>query len=222
MTRCFVIGNGPSLAKMNLDRMAGEVSIGCNRIDLMYPKTKWRPTHWVSIERTRQDLNWDDIIIEHLDLGIETYIFEQYWGVVGGTLPLDHPRLHILKMCNHESPNGQRGNRSWVAPDWHLPTLCRWHHTGIAAIQLAVREGFNPIYVVGHDGDYVDKLGESHFLPEYECRQMRTIQQARVLNKVLDIAHTKTEEECKKRGVRIFNAGLVPLIYPSVNYEELF
>ena len=45
--RIFLIGNGPSLNDMNLDLLENEDTIAMNRIELIYPKTKWRPTYYV-------------------------------------------------------------------------------------------------------------------------------------------------------------------------------
>jgi len=45
--RCFVLGNGPSLAKTDLSRISGEVSFGLNRIYLLFEETPFRPTYHV-------------------------------------------------------------------------------------------------------------------------------------------------------------------------------
>lgn len=58
MTRAFVVGNGPSLKDMCLDKLVGEVTFAMNRIDLLYGPapdygirgTVWRPTYYVFIE----------------------------------------------------------------------------------------------------------------------------------------------------------------------------
>ena len=44
--RVFLVGNGPSLNDMNLDLLENEDSIAMNRIELIYEKTKWRPTYY--------------------------------------------------------------------------------------------------------------------------------------------------------------------------------
>lgn len=40
----LVVGNGPSLNKTPLDDFAGVPSIGMNKIDMIYPRTIWRPS----------------------------------------------------------------------------------------------------------------------------------------------------------------------------------
>jgi len=40
----LVVGNGPSLNKTPLEEFAGVPSVGMNKIDLMYSRTRWRPS----------------------------------------------------------------------------------------------------------------------------------------------------------------------------------
>ena len=56
--RIFLVGNGPSLNNMNLDLLENEYSIGMNRIELLYPTTKWRPTHYIFTSSNCQDSKW--------------------------------------------------------------------------------------------------------------------------------------------------------------------
>ena len=44
--RCFVIGNGPSLSQTDLTRLAGEVTIGCNNLFLMFDRMGFLPTFY--------------------------------------------------------------------------------------------------------------------------------------------------------------------------------
>lgn len=45
--RCFIIGNGPSLRIEDLDKLTGEYTFATNKIDCLFPKTKWRPTYYI-------------------------------------------------------------------------------------------------------------------------------------------------------------------------------
>ena len=49
--RCVVIGNGPSLNKMDLGRLADEFTFGLNRIYLMEDKLGFEPTYYAAINR---------------------------------------------------------------------------------------------------------------------------------------------------------------------------
>ena len=47
--RCFIVANGPSLLKTNLDLLANEITFGLNRIYLNFDKSSFRPTYYVSV-----------------------------------------------------------------------------------------------------------------------------------------------------------------------------
>src|SRR5699024_7865108 len=44
--RCFIIGNGPSLRAEDLDKLKNEITFACNRINLIFDQTDWRPTYY--------------------------------------------------------------------------------------------------------------------------------------------------------------------------------
>ncbi|AKH67846.1 Protein of unknown function DUF115 [Spongiibacter sp. IMCC21906] len=54
----LIIGNGPSLNNTPLDDFEGCASIGMNKIDLIYSKTKWRPSLVVCLNNLVVQQNW--------------------------------------------------------------------------------------------------------------------------------------------------------------------
>jgi len=54
----LVIGNGPSLNKTPLDDFISIPSIGMNKIDLLFPHVKWRPTYIVCINNFVVRQHW--------------------------------------------------------------------------------------------------------------------------------------------------------------------
>jgi hypothetical protein len=47
--RCFILGNGPSLASMDLSLLRGETTFGMNRIYLLFPSLGFRTTYYVAV-----------------------------------------------------------------------------------------------------------------------------------------------------------------------------
>jgi hypothetical protein len=47
--RCFILGNGPSLARMDLEHLKGEYTFGLNRIYLLFGQLQFEPTYYVCI-----------------------------------------------------------------------------------------------------------------------------------------------------------------------------
>lgn len=44
--RCFIIGNGPSLRMLDLEKLINEYTFACNSIYALYQNTYWRPTFY--------------------------------------------------------------------------------------------------------------------------------------------------------------------------------
>ncbi len=59
--RCFVIGNGPSLAIADLERLTGEVTFASNKIYLLFEQTPWRPSYYVAEDDHFIQQHGDDI-----------------------------------------------------------------------------------------------------------------------------------------------------------------
>ncbi len=60
--RCIIIGNGPSLNKMDLSFLEHEISFGTNRIYLIFEKWKFRPTYYVSVNPLVIEQSAEDIL----------------------------------------------------------------------------------------------------------------------------------------------------------------
>lgn len=146
--RCFIMGNGPSLNKMDLNRLQSEYVWGTNKIYFLFDRINWRPSFYVAVDtRVVPDIAAD---IRDLTLSLhQTYFFfpkrfreknvirsEQniYWY---NEVPLDESDL----------PGGMFTDNAtrWVSS---VRTVT------VAALQMAVYLGFNPIYLIGCDTSY--------------------------------------------------------------------
>ncbi len=160
--RCFVVGNGKSLTPADLDLIAGQPSIACNRINLLYPQTKWRPSIYVHPESLAPDLPF---IRENIELGIECYLGEHFAKPPKGVMDLDDaPNIHWIKECWHHLLNFDSRE---VLDEWHLPQLCTFGGSVNIAMQIAYLKGFDEVVLLGCDLEYKDKK-PSHMHPDYE------------------------------------------------------
>ncbi|MBE0577397.1 MAG: DUF115 domain-containing protein [Desulfuromonadales bacterium] len=48
---CFILGNGPSLNKIDLDQLSEYYTFGLNKIFLLFDKVNYRPTYHVAVNR---------------------------------------------------------------------------------------------------------------------------------------------------------------------------
>lgn len=157
--KCVIVGNGTSLSVDQLDLIhkADIASIACNRINLIYPLTRWRPTTYIHPESVAPDAPY---IQENIDLGIECYIGEHYrkFGVI------DAPNVKWIKDCHHHL----LPFHSEELPDeWHMPQPCTFGGSVNFAMQVAVLKGFTDLILIGCDLKYKTR-NRSHFDPRYE------------------------------------------------------
>ena len=48
--RCYIMGNGPSLNRMDLSRLAGETVFACNAAFLLFDRITWRPQYYACVD----------------------------------------------------------------------------------------------------------------------------------------------------------------------------
>jgi len=158
--RYFVVGNGKSLQTSQLDLIIGQPSIACNRINLVYPETKWRPTVYVHPESLAPDLPF---IQENIDLGIECYLGEHFAEPPRGKLGLkDAPNINWINDCHHHLYNFDSPE---VPDEWHM--ICTFGGSVNVAMQVAFLKGATEIVLLGCDLEYRDKK-PSHMHRDYE------------------------------------------------------
>lgn len=155
--RCYIIGNGITLKETNLDRIAGQPSIACNRINLMYPDTVWRPSIYVHPESLAPDMPF---IQENVDMGIPCYLGEHF-QILGLK---DAPNIKWIKDCHHHLVNFDNPD---LPDEWHLPQLCSFGGSVNVAMQVAVQCGYDELVLLGCDLLYKTR-NRSHFHPDYE------------------------------------------------------
>ena len=216
MTRCFVVGNGPSLARTNLDLIKDEISYGMQRIHLIYPKTTWRPTYWVCADKDKGvDDRWLEDAMFHLKQGYPCYFRKNFINDVPHL-----PNATFEIGCEHwdAGPDDPR-----TPTEWHFPKICRYGGSMSAALQFAVREKYNPIYVIGADCGLTLDPTKNHFDPEYG-RPIYADEEILRDNLCYPRMHAIARKEAEARGITIYNATLGGEIeaYERVDYNGLF
>jgi hypothetical protein len=173
LPRAWIIGNGPSLASTDLSLLKDEVTFATGRINLIYPKTEWRPTYYVRV----QDADGVDLKVIQDDLkaifqdGARCYLSNSYRYIWANLRKFEHPgnSVDFIDECAHHHLHYDDKE---LPKEWHLPELCWYGNNGTLAIQLAAKLGYDPLYLVGFDLGYRDDM-PSHFDPEYETGPAR-------------------------------------------------
>lgn len=230
--RIFVMGNGPSLNRMDLDWLDGENVFCVNRISLLFKRVTWRPKFFTAFDLRVVPDNLD----EFNDLDIEYKFFAtKHKGAI-----LDRPN-HIWY---HDGG---------VAPDFSdrfsgAPEVTGFGGGGTVtcvAIQLAAHLGFDPIILIGCDASYSvpstvkqvgpDKFGDgvklnlesvddddaNHFDPAYFGKGKRWHSPNAT---EMHIGFEKSFRQMREQGLTLVNATVGGALdsVPRVAYDRLF
>lgn len=197
--KCVIVGNGKSLTVEQLDQLTGVTSIACNRINLIYPYTRWRPSVYLHPESTAPDLPY---IRENVEMGIECWLGEHYGLPPKGIMDLeDAPNIHWIKECHHWLHNFDSEE---IPDEWHFPQLCSFGGSVNMAMQLAAMRGFDELILIGCDLAYRNG-NRSHFSPLYENGGERPpFQSAR--NALFGHIQALNTIRRKKLDLRVYNA----------------
>lgn len=206
--RAWIVGNGPSLSKTPLSLLENEVCFAANRINLIYDQTTWRPTHYVRAEgmellkQPDPDIWLEDvrthILMDNCKVWANNYFFKRLdIDPQGEYEKLPHPCTHYLTHYHDEN-----------CPHlWHFPMVCTFGSSVNVAIQLAVMEGFDEIYLVGCDLGYQDGI-PSHFVKDYENGYEEMLRPANYANLDTLAAHIVARRSAEMIGVKIYNATI--------------
>lgn len=155
---CFIIGNGPSLNKMDLSLLNDYYTIGMNKIFLIFEKTKIDLSYLVAV---------NELVIEQ---SIEE--FKKF-------------NIPLFLAYNTYSPDLERSNIYWLytkKPWAFYGQITEGISVGgtvtFVALQLAYYLGFKRIFLIGVDHNFVQKgqpnetqtmecNDENHFHPDY-------------------------------------------------------
>lgn len=212
--RCFVIGNGPSLGKMDLNKINNEVTFGANRIYILSDEFPFIPTYYVAINdliinQYRTDIN---------KLSIPKFLNWKYRRYIRSTSSLFLKiKFNIVDIFSKDllKPISSGGTVTFVS------------------LQIAFWMGFSEVILIGVDHDFKTKgtpnltekrkqeKDEDHFNPEYFPKgskwQLPDLKRSELSYKLALDAFTEDGRMIKDATID----GKCP-IFPKVEYESLF
>lgn len=213
---CFIVGNGPSLSPDDLKVLHKNniPTFGFNRIFLMFDKTDWRPTYYISqdekmLRNCMEQVNEMDLPYKLIPLQLK-----YYFGIN------IKDAIYFNMQADDSVPFGEFanivGNSNTVA---------------YTAAQLAAYMGFKKIYLIGVDhsfsvvkndkGEIIrDENAKDYFTDSYNADK----DELYIPN--LD-ASTRTflkmKKNCDAAGIEVYNAtrGGKLEVFPRVNFDDL-
>jgi len=214
--RCFIVANGPSLQKTNLDLLENEFTIGMNRIYLNFDNSPFRPSYFVTVNEL---------------------ILEQCAGEISQlTMPTF---LNWNRRNYYGAPNSMRYflKSKMVLKDSFQYDLTHPLVVGatvtFVALQLAYYMGFQKVILIGLDHNYKDKgvpsktetrtseRDESHFHAEYFPKGFQW-QLPDLLRSEIEFKISRKAFEADGREVLDATIGGKCQIFKKTDYLSLF
>jgi len=227
-TRAFIVGNGKSLkvdqlAKLHEHR---EVSFGVNRIHLIYGGG-WRPTYWLLTDLDGKKVYLEDIPL-HAKQGYPCYVRADIMARCLVSWLGAMPHKEICDMLYNINPL-DAVNYIQLETRTAEPWIDGKYNQGgsvAAAQQLALAWGYNPVYMIGCEGDLKAKEN-NHFMEEYAdpALDRRNPAQIEAANDILQLADEIAIREYRARDMEIYNAtvgGSKRNAIPMVDFWRLF
>ncbi len=157
--RCFIMGNGPSLNKMDLSRLAGETVFACNSALLLFDRIGWRPKYYACVDsRVLPDRARDIDAMLRSNPGMTAFfpaIVQKHTGEKARSparliMPTGANRYFFNEVSN-SIDNLPHSMFSYDIDDKVVQPFT----VAITMLQIAAYMGFSEIYLIGCDTDYV-------------------------------------------------------------------
>jgi len=211
--RCFIIGNGPSLKQTDLHRLAGEYTIGMNRIYLTYPDLGFQNSYYLAI---------NDLVIEQCAADIaqlQMPVFVSWRG--RKWLPISENISYLFTTYT-----GPRFATNITGRLWEGATVT------YTALQLAYYLGFQKVILIGVDHSFVTQgkpnttvvsSGDdpNHFDPRYFGKGFRwQLPDLEISERAYAMAH-KAYQSAGREVIDATIGGKLR-IFPRADYDSLF
>jgi len=214
--RCFILGNGPSLSKMDLSCLKGEVTFGLNRIYMMFDQVGLEPTYYVCI---------NELVLEQFADEIHSLSMPKF---------LNWNRRGLFNLRD-ESTMFLRA-RLGLTDDFEKDPGKAIYTGGTVtyvAIQLAFHMGFRQVVLIGVDHYYRDRgvpntvairqqeRDSDHFHPEYFPKgskwQPPDLLRSEIAYRIARLVFEKDSRQIVDATL----AGQCP-VFTKVSYSSLF
>jgi len=222
--RAFIIGNGPSLNKLDMTKLKDEITFGVNSIFYNFDKMGFKPTFYIVEDRLVAQDRFKEIneltgMIKIFGEYTKKYHFQDKEDVIWANVIVDYEDYP-------DYPHFSEDAAKCIWTGGTVSYLC---------MQLAYYMGFNDVYLIGFDHSYTipsdaDVKGcvitsnsddPNHFHPEYFGKGKRWNDPR--LDR-MELAYRRTRQVFEQNGRRIYNAtaGGKLEIFQRADYDSLF
>ena len=230
--RCFIIGNGPSLKKTDLDLIKNEFSFAMNRIRMIFDQTIWRPTFYscTTTNIHRQDWKKDIFYMQNFD--IPFFIWDK---LAEETSDFKFTKNTFLLNCSNGEQVTDDANDDWWSWD-PSRRVTKFGSSIVVSFQLAAYMGFKEIYLLGTDLNFKDsniqkllkKIGLKEFSQKFDKNHFDNSYgtpglPSNALNQNMLSVHKLINKMTKSAGIKVYNStkGGELEIYERICLEDI-
>jgi len=233
--RCFVVGNGPSLNKIDMSKLKKEITLGANRCYIGFKKWGFRFNYWSICDRL--------VAIDTVHEWNEEYFEKKF--LPKSMMYLVTNKTNVCPTNYRREGYGKKGFPDLPKFSFNQNVLYAGHTITYPLLQIAAIMGCNPIYLVGVDHNYVvpkdaekitvkrqfgitnygylkSRSGDpNHFDPNYFGKGRKwSFPNLFMSTKAFKAA----EIACRKRGIKILNAtpNSKLKVFKRVKFDDLF
>jgi hypothetical protein len=218
--RCFILGNGPSLAQQDLTTLAGEHTFVVNQF-IRHPLAELiDPTFYVMIDAKVEQGTWGTEFLEQIERRLPRVqlfataaarrFFDDHQVLSGHTVHTIHPELNFhFGFGGRWEPTG--------------PMPCATNVTK-AAFFIAAYLGFNPIYLLGIDGNGLIAQGNTHFYGREPSASTQAQFESDLMAMAMGLRGWRAIAAwSRQRGIEVCSANPAGIIeaFPRVRLEDI-
>jgi hypothetical protein len=217
--RVFIIGNGPSLTKDDLNQLSGEICLAANKIFLIFEQTEWRPDYYfiedeLHIERCIDQVNaFEDI------------------PVMSNNRVWNNPPFKKAYLYNLIKDDISQCSPAKFGTD-PIQGFYAAGNIVYTMIQFACYMGFKDIYLLGVDFNYFQNSDNPYTYDAGKCSQLNYFHKDYAKEGELNfvpnlecslIAFQMAEETTRNSKIKIFNAtrGGKLEVFERVVFDEV-
>lgn len=225
--RAFVVGNGPSLARHNLELLKDELVLVSNGFACHPILKSWQPFA-ITLADPLYFEKWQEFGDEYAKM--RSNLDCNYFLPVSGHRCVVENVLLPPDKCHYYFPAGSMAHQSDWDVDLTIPMPAGQNVTH-QIISQALYMGCGPIYLIGMDHDFLASPKKAtHFSKEYEANlkldlyptwsYLKLIE----ANKLMWEGYYNLKRVASRRGQQVLNASIGGFldVFPRVNYKELF
>ncbi len=207
--RCFIIGNGPSLQKKDLECLHKnhEITFAANQIYRIFDEVTWRPDYYCCV---------DDLLIKQYIDSIaavtckEKFLFDYFNYLYGLNKRQNIQYIHVKGMA-YETECPKFSND--ITKEIYMGYTVTY-----AMLQIACYMGFKEIYLIGVDHSRLDM----HFTENYFDKNTKIY--PCIYGDRATLAYKSARKYCGEHNIKIYNAtrGGKLEVFKRINFDDLF